>query len=205
MSKEFASESHLKAYNLSGSRSGQIIFNNISFTITEGQCLKITGPNGSGKSTLLSILAGLIRPHSGSVSRSPFETQAIRYSGHKSGLKNALTIKENINFWRKIYGCNSDSVEEVTKNLSLQNVLNTYTGLLSEGVKKRASLAIVTIGHAPIWILDEPYASLDKENINLLDGLINIHLNKGGIVAFSSHQESQLPITTSIDMNLFTT
>ena len=119
-------------------------------------------------------------------------------------MKDSLTIKENINFWRKIYGCNSDSVEEVTTNLSLQNVLNTYTGLLSAGVKKRASLAIVTIGHAPIWILDEPYASLDKENIKLLDGLINIHLNKGGIVAFSSHQESQLPITTSIDMHQYT-
>lgn len=190
----------LSAQNISVWRGGRLIFKGLNIDLRAGQSLVVTGPNGSGKSTLLRILAGLLRPETGTVTTSPEDSAFARYSGHKNGLKGALTVRENLDFWASLYSLPESEIEKTLDTLDLHKVSDMPTDILSAGWKRRVGLARMALGQAPLWILDEPYTSLDSENIARLDTVLTAHTGSGGLIVLATHQTTGFAPTHRIDM-----
>lgn len=181
-------EAHLSVQNLAARRGGRLVFHRLSFTASAGDAVTVVGPNGSGKSTLLRVLAGLMHPDSGSLVRTPDENEDLRFAGHREGLKSGLTVVENLTFWCRIYGAPPEHVDAALDRFNLISVADMPVDVLSAGWRRRAGLARLALGEAPLWILDEPYTALDAANVRRMDGLLEDHLSNGGIVVLATHQ-----------------
>lgn len=192
--------SHLKAQGLSVWRGGRLIFKGLNIELKAGDSLVVTGPNGSGKSTLLRILAGLLRPETGTVRTNTEDGTFARYSGHKDGLKGALTVRENLGFWARMYGSPDSETGGVLDQLDLHKVADMPTDILSAGWKRRVGLARLLLGSAPLWILDEPYTSLDAENIARLNAVLTAHRRSGGLIVMATHQSTDFTPTQRLNM-----
>ncbi|TIO63967.1 MAG: ATP-binding cassette domain-containing protein, partial [Mesorhizobium sp.] len=100
----------LIAENLGGERGGETVFSGIEFALETGEALVVTGPNGAGKSTLLRVIAGLLPPAEGKVKvegggdEFPSVASASHYLGHLNAMKTALSVEENLGFWRAFQG-----------------------------------------------------------------------------------------------------
>ncbi len=130
------------------------------------------GPNGAGKSTLLRVLAGLIRPTRGIVSLDgqpvDLTDEAFRgrigYAGHESGLYPELTVQENLELFRGLYGAPARRVDEVIASIGLEERRAVRVRELSAGLKRRAAVARALLHDPDLLLLDEPYANLDDES-----------------------------------------
>lgn len=165
-------------------RSGEAVFAPVDLTLSNGQALIVLGPNGCGKTTLLRMLAGILSPWQGEVIR---HCQPA-FLGHLPAFKGDLSCRENLAFQRRFHG--GDGIEE---NRALARVGLAGLGLrpartLSAGQKRRLGLAGLLVAPRALWLLDEPYASLDDTGCELVDRLLTEHLAGGGAVALSAHQ-----------------
>ncbi|MDX8495672.1 heme ABC exporter ATP-binding protein CcmA [Mesorhizobium sp. VK22B] len=183
----------LIAENLGGERSGETVFSGIGFALEKGEALIVTGPNGAGKSTLLRVIAGLLPASDGKVriegggEAFPTVASASHYLGHLNAMKTALSIEENLGFWRAFQGEPGLSVEEALETVGLGGLGHLPFGYLSTGQRRRASIAKLLISRRPIWLLDEPTAGLDKASEERFAGLMRWHLQDGGIVVAATH------------------
>ena len=188
----------LIADNLAARRGEDLIFKEISFTLSAGEAMVLTGRNGSGKSTLLRVIAGLLRPETGSAAFSGRESEprpareASHYLGHRNAMKHELTVYENLCFWRDHLGDfdgGSDvSVEEAADLVGLSGITHLPYGYLSAGQQRRFAMAKLLVSHRPVWILDEPTAALDASADLMFARLIEAHRATGGIVLAATHQ-----------------
>ena len=129
------------------------------------------GPNGSGKSTLLSVLAGLLRPTSGTVEHGGRAIRAadeewrrhVGYAGHEPGLYPALTVAENLGLWAQLFDAPARRVDEMIERLGLGDRRKTPVRALSAGYQRRASVARALLHEPSVLLLDEPYANLDDD------------------------------------------
>ncbi|PBC06892.1 heme ABC exporter ATP-binding protein CcmA [Mesorhizobium sp. WSM3859] len=183
----------LIAENLGGERGGETVFSNIGFALDQGEALIVTGPNGSGKSTLLRIVAGLLPVAGGKVLVEgggevfPTVASASHYLGHLNAMKAALSIEENLGFWRAFQGEPALSVDEALETVALGGLGHLPFGYLSTGQRRRVSIAKLLVSRRPIWLLDEPTAGLDKASEERFAGLMRGHLEDGGIVVAATH------------------
>ncbi len=189
---------------LAARRGGRLIFRGLTFSAAGGQAIVIAGPNGSGKSTLLRLLIGLARPDAGTVERDPGEPEHLRFVSHLDGLKGALTVSENLTFWAAVYGTSIGSVDAAMDSLALSPMADMPVDMLSAGWRRRVGLARLAIGYAPLWILDEPYTALDADNVTRIDGLMEDHVNQGGLVVLATHQPPPFTPALTIDMATYT-
>lgn len=174
----------LETHQASFARNGETVFAPVDLALDSGQALIVLGPNGCGKTTLLRMLAGILRPWQGQVVR---HCQPA-FLGHLPAFKGDLSCRENLAFQRRFHG--GAGLEE---NRALARVGLAGLGLrpartLSAGQKRRLGLAGLLIAPRPLWLLDEPYASLDDSGCELVDRLLSEHLTAGGAVALSAHQ-----------------
>ena len=190
----------LTVTDLAAQRGGRLVFRGLSFTARAGEAITILGPNGSGKSTLLRVLAGLAQPELGSLNRTPPDSEALRFAGHRDGLKSGLSVAENLSFWAALYGTSEQSVADAVDQFDLSSVDDMPVDVLSAGWRRRAGLARLALGNAPLWILDEPYTALDKENIARIDTILSGHVAQGGIVVLATHQTPGFECSQVIDM-----
>jgi len=179
-----ASACLLNAEALRFDRQGEPVFQDVSLRLNAGRLLLILGANGSGKTTLLRCLAGVIRPIAGTLSSS--ERRA--FLGHRTGLKSALSCRENLDFLRRFHGQMQCSADQALARVGLAGFGLRLASTLSAGQTRRLGLAGLLVSKRQIWLLDEPYASLDDAGGALVDQLIIEHLEGGGAVALSTHQ-----------------
>ncbi|MFN2588527.1 MAG: heme ABC exporter ATP-binding protein CcmA [Actinomycetota bacterium] len=138
------------------------------------------GPNGSGKSTFLSVLAGLTRPTAGAATSGGARVTAARegwrrlvgYAGHEPGLYPALTVRENLELWAKLFDAPARRVDVTIEQLGLGDRGHTAVRSLSAGYRRRAAVARALLHDPAVLLLDEPYANLDDEASDLVSAAV---------------------------------
>ena len=184
----------LQARGLSFARNEEAIFGPLDFSLRPGEVVLMEGDNGSGKTTLLKVLSGLLAPTSGEVllHGAPLTLAKLSHQvallGHLLGLKMELSTLQNLRFAVGIGGIRSG----VTPRLALASVgLEGYEDQplrsMSAGQKKRVALARLLLVPAGLWLLDEPYANLDRGGIELVNRLLDHHARQGGAALITSH------------------
>ncbi|TPL94132.1 heme ABC exporter ATP-binding protein CcmA [Mesorhizobium sp. B2-3-12] len=183
----------LIAENLGGERGGEPVFSGIGFALEAGQALVVTGPNGSGKSTLLRVVAGLLPKMQGRLllegggDEFPSIASACHYLGHQNAMKTALSVAENLRFWRAFQGEGRLDVEEALETVGLGGIGHLPFGYLSTGQRRRAAIAKLLVSHRPLWLLDEPTAGLDKASEGRFAGLMRGYCAEGGMIVAATH------------------
>jgi len=194
-------QAKLEVENLSCRRDDRLLFSGLNFAVSSGQALLLEGSNGSGKTTLLRILCGFREADQGDIRWSGVPIAESRYFaemayvGHADGTKKELTVLENLQFALALRSHGCYSVDAALEKVRLTGFDDNPVQTLSAGQKRRLSLARLLITDAILWILDEPFTSLDKRGIDVIESLIDAHINRGGMVILTSHHDFSLPHT----------
>jgi heme exporter protein A len=174
----------LRADQVGFTRAGELVFEPADVSLKAGQALVISGPNGSGKTTLLRVLAGILEPATGKLER----TASLAFLGHLAAVKGDLSCRENLQFSTRFSGQPGMDVNRAMARVGLAGLGLRPARALSAGQKRRLGLAGLLVARREIWLLDEPYASLDDAGGELVDQLLDEHLAGGGTAALSTHQ-----------------
>jgi heme exporter protein A len=184
----------LEARALSFLRQDEPVFAPLDFQLHAGELALVEGDNGSGKTTLLRILAGLLHVGEGELNwrGQPLQRDTcageILFLGHQLGLKADLSPRENLQIAAGLHGCRDGvSVATVLDQIGLSGYEDEPVRRLSAGQKKRAALARLLLLPATLWLLDEPYANLDRTGIALVNQLLEKHTTTGGAALVTSH------------------
>ncbi len=174
----------LSVSNINFERYFEPVFEPVSFALEAKGLLLVTGANGCGKTTLIRVLAGILHPTSGQFKQ---RTESMGYVGHFLGIKDDLSVLENLRFMRDFLGTSSRSCDEVIKQVGLGRVSEQLARTLSAGQRKRCALARLLLSRTELWLLDEPYSNLDQEGVNLVDEMLTSHLEAGGACVLATH------------------
>lgn len=187
----------LSVEGLSVQRAGRRIIDNIGFKLAEGEALVVCGRNGAGKSTFLRALAGLLPTTQGviSLNRGVLDVelaQNTHYLAHADGMKLALSVEENLNFWANYLAgsslSRSQSIPQALSIVGLTHALRAPFGALSAGQKRRAALARLLVVYRPLWLLDEPMTALDQASRARFAQAMRAHCAEGGIIVVATHE-----------------
>lgn len=116
----------------------------------------------------------------------------MAYVGHLDGIKKELTVLENLKLSLALGQPGKLSILEALTKVQLSGYEDTLIQVLSAGQKRRLSLARLLTTHNVLWILDEPFTSLDKQGIALVETLMKEHCLGGGMIVMTSHHEVNL-------------
>jgi len=173
-------------------RGGREVFSGLDFSASAGEALAVTGPNGAGKTSLLRQIAGLLAIPGGSIdldgghSELTLPEQA-HYLGHRDALKPALSVMENLTFWRDFLGGEASSAAESLAAVGLDHAAHLPAVVLSAGQRRRLSIARLLTVRRPIWLLDEPTSALDSAGQAMFAALMQDHLGRGGMIVAATH------------------
>ena len=168
-----ASRPIIDAHGLTFNYDSSPVLNELNLSISAGEIFGLLGPNGSGKTTFIRMLAGLIRPKAGSVVidgkvPSPKRAKRIGYMPQLNALYQELSIKENVDFFARMYGMSNraeraEAVETAIKLVNLWDRQKDSIFKLSGGMKQRVSLAVALVHRPTMLLLDEPTVGLDPD------------------------------------------
>ena len=192
---------NLKVENLSCVRSEKAIFKNLNFEVLPGQNIEIIGSNGSGKTTLLRTLLGLINKEEGIINWldennnfNEYRTFDCFYQGHQMGIKNLLTVFENLKLTHNAKGMNEEDINKCLERVGLYKI-NEMASDLSVGQKKRISIARWLLKDFKIYFIDEPFTALDDSASDLIREIINELNQKGSSFVITGHRSSNINAT----------
>ena len=124
----------------------------------------------------------------GKPAQAGLRARAIAYLGHLPALKADLDTLQNLEFLCGLHGRRPRQLpENALSMVGLAGYEGSLARQLSAGQKKRLSLARLWLSPAPLWLLDEPYANLDLDGINLVNRMISAHLREGGAALVTTH------------------
>jgi len=152
----------------------------VTLSLERGATLVVFGPNGAGKSTLLRVLAGLLRPHEGTVRvlghRLPEEDWAVRgrigLLGHEPLLYRDLTGRENLRYHASLHGVGGERIDEVLDAVGMRRRADEPVRSLSRGMVQRLAVCRAVLHDPDVLLLDEPRANLDPAAGELVEPLI---------------------------------
>ncbi|PCH58216.1 MAG: hypothetical protein COC19_08710, partial [SAR86 cluster bacterium] len=162
----------LSAVQLFCQRDDRTLFENLNFQIKAGQVMQVSGGNGSGKTTLMRILCGLNDSYGGDILwyGEPINEQqaefynSLLYIGHRVGVNKALSPLENLRWSCSLHGVVKDeTINSALATMGLRGYEESPCYTLSAGQQQRASLARLLISPAKLWVLDEPFTTLDAQ------------------------------------------
>jgi len=172
-------------------RGGREVFSGLDFEARSGEAVAVTGRNGAGKTSLLRLIAGLLTMADGSIELEGGEAELTlpeqaHYLGHRDALKPALSVMENLCFWRDFLGGAAFDAECLAA-VGLDHALRLPAAYLSAGQRRRLSIARLLAVRRPIWLLDEPTSALDAAGQSLFATLMGDHLSRGGLIVAATH------------------
>lgn len=198
----------LSIENLSCRRVGRMVFGGLDFRLAGGRAAVLRGPNGIGKSTLLRVLAGLLPVAGGTVrfgdrslmeDRTGFQ-EAISYVGHLDAVKPTLSIKENLALWASLNEKSVNCVDAALERFGLRRDAGRAAAECSAGQRRKLGLARLIVVDKPLWLLDEPTVSLDREGKTLVADLVREHTAKGGVALIATHEDPVLGDSSVLEM-----
>ena len=197
--------------NLACRRGERVVFRGVDFRLPPGGALMLRGPNGSGKSSLLRLLATLLVPAAGRlvcdgvpVSNDPARYRAlIHYVGHLDAVKAALTPRQMLGFWAALRGAQRPAIEAALAAFGIERAADWPCRWLSAGQRRRLALARLIAAPAPIWLLDEPGAALDRDGMTQLDAAIAAHRALGGSIALATHEAAPIANAATLQLDAF--
>ena len=190
----------LEAVELQCVRGERTLFSGLDFSLERGALLRVAGANGSGKTSLLRIVCGLTPPAHGEIrwdgtnirrQREEYARQLV-YIGHANALKDDLTARENLTIGSELAGLDASprSAQSALERFGVGHCAPLPARVLSQGQKRRVALSRLALSSAvPLWVLDEPFTALDVAAVGDLQALISAHLERGGSVLLTTHQE----------------
>lgn len=180
-------------------RGNEWLFKDLSFEVHAGQLLWLRGQNGRGKTSLLRLLVSLTQPSQGQLHRNgePSDTRSdLVYIGHANGLKDDLSAAESLAFLAHLHGRDGSplAVAGALHRLGIHHRRNRLVRTLSQGQRRRVALARLALEKTPtLWVLDEPFDTLDPAGIDIVNSLLLEHLARRGSVILTSHLPLRLP------------
>jgi heme exporter protein A len=160
------------------------VFRDVSLTVSEGEVLCLIGPNGAGKTTLLKVLAGLLKPTKGTVTRKG----RVGMVSHHPMVYGALTGRENLEFFRRLsVDVPSSRIGELLKGLSLEHYADERARNYSQGLLQRLSIARALLADPEILLLDEPTSGLDDPSTQAVLQLLADLRSRGRAVVLVTH------------------
>ena len=188
----------LAARDLFCERDDRVLFQGLNFAIADGQVLQVRGSNGSGKTTLLRIVCGLNDSYEGELTwygepldeqREQFRSELL-YLGHRVGVNKVLTPLENLRWTCGLRARFEDAaLLEALAAIGLRGFEYSQCHTLSAGQQQRVSLARLLLRPPRLWVLDEPFTTLDKHGVAQLEFLLAEHAARGGAVMVTTHHE----------------
>jgi ABC-2 type transport system ATP-binding protein len=164
----------------------RIALRDATFELRAGELVGIIGPNGAGKTTLLSILAGVLEPTTGEITRSPRE---LGWVPQQPALYSKLSVAENLRLFARLEKVADPeaAVDRMLGEAGLRDRADEEVGLLSGGNQQRVNVAIGLLSEPSVLLLDEPSASLDPRQRERLWDFIGGLAGRGTTVVFSTH------------------
>jgi ABC-2 type transport system ATP-binding protein len=168
------------------------VLESVSFLIEKPAIYVILGPNGAGKTTLFRTLAGILEPSSGTVeidgidiARHEARTR-LQYLSHIDGIPDGLRVEEALRFYATVEGVGPSEVEHAVQLLGIEELRGRFFSELSQGQKKRVSIARVFLQDRSIYLLDEPTSNLDPKLAREIRDLV-LARSQDDLVLYSSH------------------
>jgi ABC-2 type transport system ATP-binding protein len=181
----------LRARSLSKRFGDRAALNGVSFEFGSSERIGIIGPNGAGKTTLLSILAGVLEPDEGELSRPARE---IGWVPQKPALYSKLSVAENLRLFARLEKVADPeaTVARMLEQTALGDRADEQVGRLSGGNQQRVNIAIGLLSEPTVLLLDEPSASLDPRQRERLWEFISALAQRGTTVVFSTHNVAEV-------------
>ena len=178
---------YIAVKNLAYAYAETSLFSALSFALPQGRILQLTGKNGSGKTTLLQILAGLKTPQGGKIVRD--EEMPLAYVGHQNALKLELSPLENL----RLYQPSASLCREALESLELKKEFHEQPCyMLSAGQQRKVSLSRLLLSDARLWLVDEPFTSLDESAKACVTAHLEAHAKKGGSAIVATHEPLEI-------------
>jgi heme exporter protein A len=186
------SEALLAVTGLCLERGGRLLVDKLDLEVRRGEMLLVEGANGSGKTTLLRSLAGLSRlGQTGDIRRN---THQLLFLGHRPGIKQLLTARENLEWHCRAHGYDPAGAENALAQVGLYGYEDVLCHTMSAGQQRRVNLARLYLGEAELCLLDEPFTAIDRDGVRALTQLLADRVQGGAAVVLTSHQDLPLDI-----------
>ena len=217
--KSYKSPKSIIAFeNISLSYGNNLILDNISFKINEGEIFGMLGPNGVGKSTIFNLITGLIKPNSGKIKihnndvlNYPIYLRTkkfkVGYVPQYGGYFGDLTLYQNLKAIAEIVIDNKnneeDKINDLINKFELENLKNIKAKFLSGGQKKKLVIALSLLSDPKVLLLDECFAALDVLTIKMLqETIVNLQQENTITICICDHQARDLLACVDVAMIL---
>jgi ABC-2 type transport system ATP-binding protein len=192
----------IELINLTKTFGDLVAVNNISLTVPRGEFFAVLGPNAAGKTTTIRILAGLLKPTSGSARVAGFDVQTqslearrrISYVPDFPFLYDKLTPWEFFRFTGQIFRMSEQKIQSTCRDLvprfGLNDFINKPIEGLSHGTRQRVAILSALMHDPEVMVIDEPMVGLDPHHARVVKDILKERSRDGTTIFLSTHQLS---------------